>query len=108
MEAVKEKTKKVKRLTAETIQAKYPGVVEGSLRFLDPAGEIPEGMIRWVGKQVVQRECVDCGEIFTVATSDLFQKVRCDGCTKANRKTASKAKRAETKAILAAAKSVQE
>ena len=103
-EAKVEKVKKVKRLTAETIQAKYPGVVEGSLRYLDPSGEIPDGMVRWVGKQVVQRVCSECGETFTLATSDLFQKSRCDACTKAHRKAANKAKRAEAKAILAAAK----
>lgn len=99
-----EKVRKSKRLTAEGIQAKYPGVVEGSLQFVDPNGQVSDDLMRYVGKQIVQRECADCGEIFTVATSDLFQKTRCSKCAKAARKEGAKARRAAERAILAAAK----
>ena len=104
METEVVKAKKSKRLTAEGIQAKYSNVVEGSLQFVDPNGEIHPDLVRYVGKQIVQRECADCGSTFTVATSDLFQKTLCPTCAKIARKAKAKARRATEREILAAAK----
>jgi len=86
------KVKKAKRLTEEQLLAKYPSVVEGTLRF--------ETEGRHIGKQTVEATLA-CGHVERVATSDLFQVRRCAECKKPAPK-APKAPKAEKKGIKAA------
>ena len=94
-----------KKLTMAEIQEKHEGVQDDSLVYVTPEviDERPE-LERYKGKQVVQRECAESGEIFFVATSDLWQKRFTDDVMKSKRKERSKERRAEQRILIAAAK----
>lgn len=65
---VKAKAKKNKRLDAAALKAKYPHMVEGTLRYNELAQ-----------KQEVDCKC-ECGATFHAFTSDLFQLKSCPEC----------------------------
>ena len=103
-----------KRKTETEIREKHANVLEGSLRYLDPEGDIPEDLMKYKGKQVVIRTCTSkdlrdgsqfegCGEEFVVATSDLHQKPICNDCVPEAKKANNKIKRDAERVILEAA-----
>lgn len=85
---------KSRRNDEVTLMAKYPHMVEGSLRFNETAQ-----------KQEVDITCSEpgCSEGRTVFTSDLFQISRCPEHAKAQAKAKREAKAAHIKELLAKA-----
>ena len=68
------KAKTPKRQSEDDLVAKYDGIVEGSLRFVDKAAiEQDVTLAQWKGKQVVTRICERPEQPFTLGTSDLWQ-----------------------------------
>jgi len=66
---------KSKKLTEEQLKARYPHMVEGTLTY----DEIHQ-------KQRCKATCANCGDQFSVFTSDLFQLTMCKTCRAEARK----------------------
>ena len=92
------KVKKSKRLTEESLRARFPGVVPGSLHFET------EGTHK--GKQTME-SLLECGHTVRLATSDLFQVTACEDCRKDVLRERRKAKRHEKAEARKAAKATQ-
>jgi len=89
----KAKAKDAGRLTEESLLAKRPHLIPGSLGW-DPVANKQFGLIRCIG----EHEDGDESAIRRVFTSDLHQVTMCREHTKAQRRERAKARRAARKA----------
>ena len=92
------KAKTPKRQSEKDLVAKYDGIVEGSLRFVDDAAIKADGSLApYRRKQIVTRVCPRSDAEFTVATSDLWQCEFHPDERKAVKKEQAKARRERAK-----------
>lgn len=96
-ERARRKDKKALDKAKKNVAAKYS---HANPDTLVRASDHPNEEVRetYGQKFVVEAKCLnhDCDEVFTCATSDLFQLTMCEDCRSAARKAAKKAKKAES------------
>lgn len=90
--------------TAEaTLRAKYPHIIEGSLRNAtknQPTDDMDKDEVaKFHHKRSVRIHCKNsaCRNTRRIATSDLAQVAYCEDCTRANRNTRKRERRAKAK-----------